>query len=1681
MMANFVVRVMLKMTNHLIKLIVCTILMIPVWSSAVAQPYGNEWINFNQSYYQFKVAETGVYVIDRNTLSNSGFPVASVPASRIQIFRRGEEIALDVATQADGTIESINFYAKANDGAGDTELYVVPDAQINPEYSLFSDSASYFLTYYLNNQDGLRMDDYTEANTSGIPAENYHLRNEVNVFNSDYAQGAKYGNDNVILSSRYDFGEGWTGTFFQRNQASSYEYSFPNLLKEGPNPTIQLQIVGGNNLTHAVQIEVGSSLGSLRTLNTVNFSGFTANSFESNLQWSDFGDNGSFAVQITPLGVGGAADRISIASIEITLSEQFEMDSEEEKYFNLEANTSGKSFIRVTNPPSNTALLDITADNEPIKIGVNQSGSQFIGVIRNTAVERNLFAYSTTTSIDEINEVSFDNIDPAQYNYLIISNPALRTGGDPVQQYANYRESENGGSYSVYIAEIQDLFNQFNYGDPSPLAIRRFADYMLDGGDPRYMFIIGKGVTVAADYYRKDPNSLDYVNYVPTFGLPGGDIPFTAGLNDSQYESEIPTGRINVLETSQITSYLNKVIEKEATPYSDFWLKNTLHLSGGKFVSEQDSFRGFIDDFEEVVTGDFMGGQNSSFSKNTTDETEFINVTGVVNDGVSLVTFFGHSSSYSSDIEIGNVSDPVFAYRNQGKYPVFLVNGCNAGAVYNASDFVGWGDDWILTPDLGAVGFIASAGLAFSTNLKRFSDLFYRYSFSEESSFGTGIGDAMQLSGREFINLYGNSETSIAQVQQFILNGDPAIQIFGAQQPDYDIQADDVDFKSFNDELILAETDSFYIEVIVKNFGRSVSEDLEVSAIRTLEDGTVITYDPQSFDRVLYQDTLNYVIYRDPLLNESGTSRFEIFIDPQNNTEELNEGNNSVVVNLDIFSGSTTNLYPTNFGIVPEESVDLIFQTSSLLSEERNILIEIDTTSDFSSAWKRENVILTNLIAEWSLDFNITDLQDGTVFYWRTSLQDPTSTESDEWVESSFTYIESSPKGWMQSSRAQLEKLINSGVNLQDNKLWEFQTTNTSIDITTHGSESGLTSDDVDVIINEFDYTVVSVSEFAPCANNTLNVMVFDRRSTQPYQAIPINGADVLNRLVCGKRPQVIYNLLERDVTGIDTTTSNNSTQHLTQLIDNAKEGDQVLLFNMGRVNFSQWDTDLRLKLEEIGIASSSIDLLTDGQPFIIQGKKGSAPGTALIISENGSSDPILQQVLQNEINISGSDGLGSIKSLKIGPATSWISFEQSINTEGTDSFESSIIGLDTDNIRTEIISDIVETERDISTVSSNDYQYLELDLTIIDETEQTAPQLDQWKVLYEETPDALLISFNDNLFVKEGEIVTNSFGFYNYGDIPFEGPLEVVYSYFNQPSRTNVQDTIMIDAPLPGDTTLFEFDFETIGFDGLNDLTVDVNTNGVPELYLINNSLRYTSLIEVERDEINPILDVTVDGRHIQNGELVSANPTVIAKIWDENPFLLKQDTIGILVYYKPPCDSGCDFTQIYFSDSRLSWEPASETSDFKLTFSLSDLEDGEHGVQIQAEDASGNQIGDPFETNFSVNSLPFISDLKAFPNPFSNGVRFSFNATGSVAPDFIRIQILSLRGTLIREITIDDPDIMNVGQVTTPFIWDGTDNTGLPLTNGMYFYKVFIGRNDDQDAYGFFENAVGRLILLR
>ncbi len=294
---------------------------------------------------------------------------------------------------------------------------------------------------------------------------------------------------------------------------------------------------------------------------------------------------------------------------------------------------------------------------------------------------------------------------------------------NPVKSYADYRASTAGGGYDTLVVDMDLLYNQFNYGIKSPLAIFDFMRFLVDGGEPQFLFIIGKGLGPNIPFHR-DPDGvinitqfgIDYEirDLVPAAGDPGSDMYFTAGLNGTSFEPAVPVGRLPARNSQQVLDYLEKVVETEALPFDNLWRKEVLHLSGGISASELVNFRNFMDQFKVVAEDDFFGGSVETTAKTSGSTVELINVADEVNDGLNLVTFFGHSAPNITDIDIGFVTDPLLGYDNQGRYPMFLINGCNAGEFFD--DQIVFGEDWVLAADRGALGFIAHSSFGFTNN-----------------------------------------------------------------------------------------------------------------------------------------------------------------------------------------------------------------------------------------------------------------------------------------------------------------------------------------------------------------------------------------------------------------------------------------------------------------------------------------------------------------------------------------------------------------------------------------------------------------------------------------------------------------------------------------------------------------------------------------------------------------------------------------------------------------------------------------------------------------------------------------------------------------------------------------------------------------------------------------------------
>jgi flagellar hook assembly protein FlgD len=96
-------------------------------------------------------------------------------------------------------------------------------------------------------------------------------------------------------------------------------------------------------------------------------------------------------------------------------------------------------------------------------------------------------------------------------------------------------------------------------------------------------------------------------------------------------------------------------------------------------------------------------------------------------------------------------------------------------------------------------------------------------------------------------------------------------------------------------------------------------------------------------------------------------------------------------------------------------------------------------------------------------------------------------------------------------------------------------------------------------------------------------------------------------------------------------------------------------------------------------------------------------------------------------------------------------------------------------------------------------------------------------------------------------------------------------------------------------------------------------------------------------------------------------------------------------------------------------------------------------------------------------------------------------FTLTGSEIPTEFTIQIITISGVVVREITLNELGPIHIGRNITQFAWDGTDEYGDKLATGVYLYRVITKLNDEPlekkstSADKYFKNGFGKMYILR
>ncbi|MFN8291987.1 MAG: C25 family cysteine peptidase [Chitinophagaceae bacterium] len=1666
---------------------------------AEGQPYNyyNEWIDYSKTYYKFKVGTTGLFRISQPVLASAG--LGSIPAQQFQLWRNGQQIPIYTSVQS-GVMSSsdyIEFWGEKNDGKPDKDLFRIADQQINDRISMETDTAVFFLT--VNNGPGnLRLTPAANSLPTSLSPEPYFIHTAGKYYKEKYHLGFAQIVGDPVYSSAYESGEGFTSSDIGSNATRSETFSnlFP-YTGTAPAPVLRVNAAGNGLNQRTFDIKVN---GTLIANQPMDFFDYVKTSFTLTT-----GNISSGTAVIDVKNLCPTSDAMVIGQTELQYPRLFNFGGANNFSFELPANPSG-NYLEISNfnyGSSNPVLYDLT------------NGKRYVAdialaplirvVLEPSATARKLLLVTqdpsfpvAVSTLQQRNFVDY-SLPANRGDYLIITHPAIINGSNgttPVEDYRAYRASSAGGSYNARIYMIDQLVDQFGYGiKMHPLSVRNFIRWArANFGQPvRDVFLVGKGLNyIHNDYFQSDPN-IDKLSFVPTFGYPASDNLLAAdpGIDEMP---RVSIGRLSVINGDEVAVYLRKVIQYEQklafqSPLiaDKAWQKNTVHVVGAGDGALGNTLTTAMNGFARIVSDTFYGANVNTFTKVSTAPVEQLNASrlyDLMKNGIGMLTYFGHSSATTLEF---NLDNPDGYDNTDGKYPFFILLGCSAGNFFNfnlarlaTKETIS--EKFVLADQRGSIATLASTHLGIVYYLDIYNGKLMNA--ASVTKYGATLGEIIREGISEVYNFTTQNDFYARfHCEEATLHGDPALRLTASfPKPDYAIEDPMVEI---NPSFISVADNSFTVKAKFINLGKAISKPVVIEMKRTLPDlSTIVRRD--TIPGIRYLDSLVYTI---PLVStrDKGANKISICIDPDNQVDELFESNNCVTKDFFIYEDEIRPVYPFNLAIVNKQNIKFQASTANPFSSLRQYTMELDTTLLFNSPFKKtQNVSSVGGVIEFAPSVTFTD---SMVYYWRVA---PVPVSGPPvWNSASFVYIPSSDVGFNQSHFFQHNESDENRLHLLANRQWVFDSVGHFI-FCKNGVFFTATGQEGDLIVAPDGAAYIR----SACVGYSLVFNLINPKSfevnTNFHQFMGSGGVCAGDSNTSSRRWNYEWSYMSKQQR--DT---------MKAFMDWIPDGTIVVVRNilnhLQTSNFvNEWkndtlinghDNSLYHRLKALGM--NVLDSFTSPRAMIFIYQKGHPEfGAAGVVSEG------LYDIITLNKNLKTPDSIGFVTSPLYGRAKTWKQLKWRGSADApADTATVNVIGVRANGTEQTLFSGLTTAQQDvdISSINAAEYPYIKLMLRSKDKGNFTPYQLRYWRVTYDPVPEGAIAP---NLFlttkdtVDIGEPFDYKVGFKNISDAPFDSvKVKVVIT-----DRNNVPHILPLPKkrPLPtGDTLQIGGSIATEAFAGHNVTYIEANPDDdQPEQYHFNN-FAYRNLY-VKPDSLNPLLDVTFDGIHILNRDVVSPMPSILVKLKDEAKWMALNDTSLLTLQVKYPNGRTRRF---YFNNDTVRFTPAGQapnndntaTIDFRPYFP----DDGEYELIVSGKDRSSNKAGTmEYRVSFLVINKPMISNMMNYPNPFTTSTAFVFTLTGSEVPQSLKIEIMTVTGKIVREITKEELGPLNIGRNITEFKWDGTDQFGQKLANGVYLYRVvtnlngrsldkYTGKGDNTDK--FFNKGYGKMYLMR
>jgi hypothetical protein len=361
----------------------------------------------------------------------------------------------------------------------------------------------------------------------------------------------------------------------------------------------------------------------------------------------------------------------------------------------------------------------------------------------------------------------------------------------------DYRRSQG---VAAELVDVKDIYDEFNFGIKSPLAIQEFLRYAFFNWSrtPRLKYVVLLG-DANFNYKSKSAVALDFV---PTlfyqtqeFGAAATDYPY-ALVSGNDEIPDLFVGRLPVTTNSEANDVIEKIIEFEQNPPVNAWKNRSLFISGNdrttyELATDNPAFR--AQNFRIIES--LLPKNLSAVRLNTIKDPALpfdpnfgssSDLRDHFEDGLFYINFMGHGGGgIWADVRLMDLND-VDNLNNGGMYPFITSMTCFTGAFENPSS-LGLAQKLLLAPEKGAIGIFASSGLGYLHN--DYAMLWNIGQFMFDPSLTVGeiitLGTILYWSeGANYGVINGNStftpgyyQVRHEMVYQYNLIGDPYIKL----------------------------------------------------------------------------------------------------------------------------------------------------------------------------------------------------------------------------------------------------------------------------------------------------------------------------------------------------------------------------------------------------------------------------------------------------------------------------------------------------------------------------------------------------------------------------------------------------------------------------------------------------------------------------------------------------------------------------------------------------------------------------------------------------------------------------------------------------------------------------------------------------------------------------------------